>query len=458
VNVDPKPVLRTDPLWWEHPDLRPSLAARDVRALFRWLQRRGWSQARIASATGQSQPEVSAIMNGRTVCAYAVLRRIADGLGIPRGYLGLSHCVACPDPAGVERDGKEGDDPVFRREFIAVVAAVATGGTVEGLGRWLPDPVSSAAKAPTRIGAAEVAQVRMVTAQFRSLDSQLGGGAALDAARAFAGWAQGMLIARQSEATARALQVAVADLHLLIGWIQHDAGTPAAARRHYLQALALAKEADDSVLAVETLCDLAWINIEGRRPREAVRLARLAATDPESIYPGTLAELSVMEAYGRAQLGDEAGVRASLASATARLGEADPAAVPVNATRARHMLGAGGYAGRVARVYEELGRHAEHRRYAEVAIGHAYTALAAYDPTSRRRIVLDRIALASAQLRSGARDDGLRTARSVLTETETLRSTRALARLTDIADAARPHAGHSDADDLRTRIAALVPA
>src|SRR5205823_6745597 len=77
------------------PDLRPALAVRDIKALFWWLNRRGWSQTQIGAMTGQSQPEVSAIMYGRQVQAYAVAVRIADGLGIPRGYFGLSHCVRC---------------------------------------------------------------------------------------------------------------------------------------------------------------------------------------------------------------------------------------------------------------------------------------------------------------------------------------------------------------------------
>jgi hypothetical protein len=40
---------------------------------------------------GQSQPEVSAIIHGRRIMAYEVLSRIADGLDIPRGYLGLAY-------------------------------------------------------------------------------------------------------------------------------------------------------------------------------------------------------------------------------------------------------------------------------------------------------------------------------------------------------------------------------
>ena len=41
--------------------------------------------------TGQSQSEVSEILKGRQVMAYDVLTRIADGLGVPRGYMGLAY-------------------------------------------------------------------------------------------------------------------------------------------------------------------------------------------------------------------------------------------------------------------------------------------------------------------------------------------------------------------------------
>jgi transcriptional regulator with XRE-family HTH domain len=71
--------------------MRAALGARDVTRVYRLLQKLGYSQQRIAALTGQSQPEVSAIIHGRKVMAYEVLSRIADGLGIPRGYLGLAY-------------------------------------------------------------------------------------------------------------------------------------------------------------------------------------------------------------------------------------------------------------------------------------------------------------------------------------------------------------------------------
>lgn len=96
MNVVPKPPPEPDPSWWDDPELRPDLARQDVAALYRFLQRRGWSQNQIGQATGQSQPEVSAILKGRRVTSYEVLVRVADGFAMPRGYLGLSGCVACP--------------------------------------------------------------------------------------------------------------------------------------------------------------------------------------------------------------------------------------------------------------------------------------------------------------------------------------------------------------------------
>ena len=71
--------------------MRDALSNRDVSQIYRLLRRRGVSQRQIAALTGQSQSEVSEILKGRQVMAYDVLARIADGLSIPRGYMGLAY-------------------------------------------------------------------------------------------------------------------------------------------------------------------------------------------------------------------------------------------------------------------------------------------------------------------------------------------------------------------------------
>jgi transcriptional regulator with XRE-family HTH domain len=90
--VDQLARLRPDPSVWNLPAVAEAVATRNITAVYRSLKRIGYSQQRIAALVGQSQPEVSAIMQGRRVMAYDVLLRIVEGLGIPRGRAGLAAC------------------------------------------------------------------------------------------------------------------------------------------------------------------------------------------------------------------------------------------------------------------------------------------------------------------------------------------------------------------------------
>jgi transcriptional regulator with XRE-family HTH domain len=54
------------------------------------LNAAGYSQRAIGRLTGQSQSEVSEILNGREVVSVLLLERIADGLGCPRAWWRLN--------------------------------------------------------------------------------------------------------------------------------------------------------------------------------------------------------------------------------------------------------------------------------------------------------------------------------------------------------------------------------
>jgi transcriptional regulator with XRE-family HTH domain len=69
-----------------------ALAARDIAALYRHLSTLGISQRRLAGLVGQSQCEICEVLAGRRIGQYDVLVRIADGLGVPRGLMGLAYC------------------------------------------------------------------------------------------------------------------------------------------------------------------------------------------------------------------------------------------------------------------------------------------------------------------------------------------------------------------------------
>jgi hypothetical protein len=88
-----------DPRWWddgafEGRNLRDPLAQRDIGAIFRYLKARQFSWSRVAPMTGLGAGRVSEIARGRRVVSeYAVLERIAVGLGVPRAYMGLASVV-----------------------------------------------------------------------------------------------------------------------------------------------------------------------------------------------------------------------------------------------------------------------------------------------------------------------------------------------------------------------------
>jgi predicted XRE-type DNA-binding protein len=52
------------PQWYERAEARVVLTARDVGAVYRLLQQEGVTQREITRCTGQSQSEVSAILQG----------------------------------------------------------------------------------------------------------------------------------------------------------------------------------------------------------------------------------------------------------------------------------------------------------------------------------------------------------------------------------------------------------
>jgi transcriptional regulator with XRE-family HTH domain len=91
LGVRGRRLVRIDPSVWNKAEMVSALGARDVCGIYRVLQTVGVTQRRIADMTGQSQSEISEILAGRRVASYDVLIRIADGLGVPRGRMGLAY-------------------------------------------------------------------------------------------------------------------------------------------------------------------------------------------------------------------------------------------------------------------------------------------------------------------------------------------------------------------------------
>jgi transcriptional regulator with XRE-family HTH domain len=93
-----------------------ALAVRDVATIYRLLNEAGVPQRDIAALTGQSQSEVSEILKGRKVMGYDVMVKIAEGLDIPRGFMGLAYDEDLLPLAM----GEEMDEEMKRRALLAL--------------------------------------------------------------------------------------------------------------------------------------------------------------------------------------------------------------------------------------------------------------------------------------------------------------------------------------------------
>jgi formylglycine-generating enzyme required for sulfatase activity len=77
--------------------------------VFGFLGSRGWSRAAIAAATGLSESRVRGIRQGRQqITSHEVLERIADGLRIHRGLVGLAYVEDTADPLLSQAPGPGG--------------------------------------------------------------------------------------------------------------------------------------------------------------------------------------------------------------------------------------------------------------------------------------------------------------------------------------------------------------
>jgi transcriptional regulator with XRE-family HTH domain len=203
------------PQWYERPEARVALVARDIGAVYRLLQQDGVTQREIARRTEQSQSEVSAILQGRQVRDVTVLERIADGLEVPRAFMRLSGGADVGDgayPGGdVVPESPEEVEEMYRRVLLANAGVSVVGRPVDKLGELLALPGPAPVPLPSRIDGVQVGQVRNLT---RRLGAASNAGTDPAVLSAVAARAEQLLSVPGAEPVKRALKVAVAELHM----------------------------------------------------------------------------------------------------------------------------------------------------------------------------------------------------------------------------------------------------
>ncbi|MEV0082444.1 helix-turn-helix domain-containing protein [Saccharopolyspora sp. NPDC003752] len=431
---------------WNEREMRDALARRDVSEIYRQLRRHGVSQRQIAASTGQSQSEVSEILKGRQVMAYDVLARIADGLGIPRGYMGLAYdgATAMRVAKATNAPDAEEDESVKRRKFLSHAAAVTMGAAVFGTetSSWLP--ANAQTPAPTRIGMTDVQQIHAATKALRDLDYRYGGGTCRDAVVAQLSWAQQLLESSAAEPVRKQLFVALADMHSLAGWTSFDVGLLDPARGHFGKALEFAKQAEDDGLVASVLYRMGRVYLHYEEPNEALKLFQLgqiAAQDSGSAL--TVAVLCANEAwaYGMLNKPDQVQKMVGRTKDEFARARADEAPDWVRFFTENDLHGMIGSAHDALSVFDP-------KKHASIAVAETIKCNEAYGADMARTHVFGLSLQATNHIRAGDLQEGVKVGRRALEHGERVKSQRVADRLKPLELEASKHRMNSDVRDL----------
>ena len=252
-RADTAPPIR--PEVWERPEMRTVLAQRDIGRVYKLLKQDGISQREISRRTGQSQSEVSEIIQGRQVRDVTVLERIADGLGVPRPFMRLLE-HAPDDGAYPEREeaqsgtALEVTDDMLRRDALALGSLAAFGQVIVGtLVGKIAHP--GGGPLPSRLGMTDVAEIAEQTEWLRTA-ARATGGQARNAVAVAAHFRQHTQVPA-TEAVAKSLGSELAELHELAGWCCFDSGLYRHAIWHYRAAVDLAHRVGDDYRVASAL-------------------------------------------------------------------------------------------------------------------------------------------------------------------------------------------------------------
>ncbi len=224
---------------FEDAALRQALAARDIGAVFRLVVTAGVSQRRLAELVKMSQSEVCEIIKGRRVLAYDVLVRVAEGLDVPRAWMGLAYDQE--DPGGLPVG--EVDENMKRRALLAAGALALVGTPALGEVLHIPHRPATPTPLPARLGASDVAAIRNLTDQLRGVSRAYGGGA--EVLSKVANQSLPLMSVPASNHTKIELGSALAELHTLAGWCCVDSDYHDNARAHFAHAMDLAAASHD---------------------------------------------------------------------------------------------------------------------------------------------------------------------------------------------------------------------
>ncbi len=300
--------------------------------------------------------------------------------------------------------------------------------------RWLTAPFD---ERPTGAGRRPVDEpdidtIRQVTATFRTLDNQYGGGHVREPVVRFLDAEVAPLLygGRYNGPAGTALLSAAAETTQLAGWAAYDCGLHGLAQMYLIQALRLALAAADRPLGAEILAAMSHQAAYEGASVEAIDLARAASRVAEDAGVAAIsAEAAVLEAQGHAVAGDEAACASALDRAERTLDRADRSGDP-------QWIG----------YFDEA--------YLSARFGHCFAALGRGELAERfanRSLQMDSryvrgrqfnlVLLATAHAQTGEIEQAALVGTEAVRVASGLRSTRAVDYLQALADRLAPHVG-----------------
>lgn len=340
-----------------------------------------------------------------------LIRRYDEIVAMERGLhrLGSRANGAPPPKRGIER----------RSALLAGIAAVAAASGLTGaVGR---------ASAARRIGAADVARIRAVTALYRSLDYEVGGGAIRRDVNRFAHVVTTLLNHGDAAAVREPLLTAVAEVRQLAGWTAFDAGRHADAQRHLLAAERTAAAGGDLRLVARVRYCQARQFQYLRHNRDAIDALRLAR-DHLGTHgtPAIAAMLDGLEASSLADLGDHAAAAQRLASATDAFERIDPANEPAWMA----FYDRGELLAQYGRVHRDMARH--DATHAKSAVRWTTDAIGDLGPQKLRSTVLNEIGLCSALFLADEPEQAIEVGHALLGHAGQVKSARVVERIRNL--------------------------
>lgn len=253
------------------PEMYRACVSRDISALFRAVVAGGMSQYRLAELVSMNQSEISEIIKGRRVTSYAVLLRVAEGLDIERGIMGLAYTDG---PECDQEPSGEEDEDVLRRQLLGLGSWALFDRAVLGEPGTLPPSRAVRTPLPHRISSHDVTQIAAVTERLRGLDLRFGGGGIYAAANAHALWTERLISVTSTDAVRAELSAAVIDIHSLAGWTAYDIADTNKSLAHFGRALTHCD--GNPHAAARILYTIAKTELNFGDPNHALKLLQLA--------------------------------------------------------------------------------------------------------------------------------------------------------------------------------------